>query len=279
MARTIPPFGGAPSGGFFDPSSLVPPNFELIGWYSGWRNDWSNIVAGQFTAGIYSSLLFYEQSTGHVEFYETHGQRNITLFHQEDGWRTSWSLIVPGYFRQCSFLPKNRQPSNTGFVLYDREAGFGAIYDTNGHGVIEKLAEYSDWRNSWTHIIAGSFTSSPFSGLLFYEGETGYAELYETDGAGGIGNGPIKTYNFGKNWTHLVAGDFWTDGDTGKPVYTDLFFYDSSSHFGVVYGNNVDGNFFQVSPPPSATQVSRAEIILPSPTSEDAAPPWRSQRA
>jgi hypothetical protein len=260
MKRRLPQIGVPPSGGIVDPSPLIAPTFELIGAYSGWRNDWSRIVSGQFTAGLYSSLLFYDRSAGHIEFYETHGDGTMTLFHQEDGWRTSWSLIVPGYFRQSSFLPTNRQPSNTGFVLYDREAGFGAIYDTNGHGVIEKLAEYSGWRKTWTHIIAGNFTFSPFSGLLFYDRESGYAELYETDGAGGIGNGPIKTYNWAKNWTHIVPGDFWTDGDTGKPVYTDLFFYNSSNRFGVAYGNDGAGTFRPTSPI-SGPQSSEAETI------------------
>src|SRR5260370_30333079 len=78
MARRTAPIGVPPSGGIFDPPPLFPPNFELLGAYSGWRNDWSHIVAGQFTAGLYSSLLFYEQSTGHAEFYETNGQGGMT---------------------------------------------------------------------------------------------------------------------------------------------------------------------------------------------------------
>jgi hypothetical protein len=37
---------------------------------------------------------------------------------------------------------------------------------------LELPQSYSDWRNDWTHIVAGKFTNSPYSGLLFYEQST-----------------------------------------------------------------------------------------------------------
>src|SRR5260370_5198792 len=255
MARRTAPIGVPPSGGIFDPPPLFPPNFELLGAYSGWRNDWSHIVAGQFTAGLYSSLLFYEQSTGHAEFYGTNGQGGMTLLNQYDDWRTSWAIIVPGYFRQSTFLPENRQPANvgflpnTGFLLYDRQSGFGAIYDTNGHGVIEKLAEYSGWRTTLTHIISGGFTDSEFSRLAFFDQASGYAELYATDGAGGMGSGPIPIYNWLQNSTHIVPGEFFNDGSVYEPVITDLFFYFAATRESVTYGNDGFRHFTPVCQP------------------------------
>jgi hypothetical protein len=40
----------------------------------------------------------------------------------------------------------------------------------------ELLCSDASWRQTWTHIIPGGFSSSPYTGLLFFEESTGYAE-------------------------------------------------------------------------------------------------------
>ena len=56
------------------------------------------------------------------------------------------------------------------------------VYESN----FGLLASDASWRTTWSTIIAGRFSASPYSGLLFVEHSTAYAELYETDGHGRI---------------------------------------------------------------------------------------------
>ena len=239
-------------------NSVEDPNFLLLSAHPEWRNDWTHIIAGQFSSSLYSSLLFYEQSTGHAEFYETDGNGGMSLLSQYDDWGTSWTLIVPGCFAKSSFLPPNRQPANTGFFLYDQQAGFGAFYNTDGHGGLIKIAEWNDWRTTWTHIIAGTFTDSPFSGLLFYEQPTGEAEMHSVDGHGGMTL--IQAYSeWRTSWTHIVPGEFYNDGSVYESTITDLFFYEGSTGYGETYANDGQGGLTLV----GSQQMPPATIILP----------------
>ena len=105
---------------------------------------------------------------------------------------------------------------------------------------LERLAFYTDWRKSWTHIVAGKFTTSPYDALLFYEQSTGYGEFYGTDGNGGIqflqGHSGWRS-----SWTHIVPGVFHNPGRTG------LLFYDQEAGFAAIY--DTDGNGDLVYPP------------------------------
>ena len=79
---------------------------------------------------------------------------------------------------------------------------------------LQVLSSYTDWRKTWTHIVAGKFTASPLSGLLFYEQSTGTAEFYATDGEGGISL--LRHYdNWRRSWTLIVPGIFGNSGNTG----------------------------------------------------------------
>jgi hypothetical protein len=100
---------------------------------------------------------------------------------------------------------------------------------------LQLLQSYSDWRQDWTHIVAGKFTDSPYSGLLFYEQSTGTAEFYATDGNGGISL--LRQYNdWRRTWTHIVPGIFGNSG------YTGLLLYDQSAGFGAFYDTDGQGN-------------------------------------
>jgi hypothetical protein len=105
---------------------------------------------------------------------------------------------------------------------------------------------YSDgsWRTSWTHIVPGRFSSSPYAGLLFFEQATGYAEVYETDGQGRIVAPPLQTYEpLGDRaqWTHVIPGLFGSSGLTG------LLLYDRATGFARFFECEGDGVFTQLS--------------------------------
>src|SRR5262249_11426931 len=67
------------------------------------------------------------------------------------------------------------------------------------------IAGHAAWRPGWTHIVSGSFSSSPFSGLLCYDEARGAAAFYETDGFGNL-HLLAEHDDWRTTWTHLVAG-------------------------------------------------------------------------
>lgn len=98
-----------------------------------------------------------------------------------------------------------------------REQGTG-VYPPN----FELLHSDASWRSTWTHIVPGRFSSSPYSGLLFFEGSTGYAEVYNTDGQGRIVAPALRSYSpLGSRttWTHVIPGLFGSSGLTGLLLY------------------------------------------------------------
>ena len=100
---------------------------------------------------------------------------------------------------------------------------------------LQVLSSYTDWRKTWTHIVAGKFTASPYSGLLFYEQSTGTAEFYATDGEGGISF--LRHYDdWRRSWTLIVPGIFGNSGNTG------LLLYDQAAGFGAFYDTDGHGN-------------------------------------
>ena len=215
--------------------AMHPPNFGLLASDDSWRTSWSSIVAGKFSSSPYSGLLFVEHSTAYAELYDTDGEGHIRApfrRHFEPlGGRTTWTHIVPGFFGPSGF---------TGLLLYDRAAGVGRFYDSNGEGDFILEREYSGWRTSWTHIATGRFVaSSPYSSVFFYSASENYGEIWATDGSGLAGTAPHQTFpNFWSSpFTHVVAGEFhWTPGFIlSVPTLTDLFFYDSTSGHGEMY--------------------------------------------
>jgi hypothetical protein len=230
-------------------------NFAQLASDASWRTTWKEIVAGKFTSSPYSALLFVEESTGYAELYETDGLGHIQApsLHQYNplGDRTTWTNIVPGLFGPSGF---------DGLLLYDRAAGFGRFYGSDGRGAFVLKSEYSGWRTSWTHVVAGRFVaSSPYSAVFFYDAAADYGEIWATDGTGLAGQAPYQTFSAsdlgrdadsllsapggsistsaGSTFTHVIAGDFhWTPGYiTQVKTLTDLFFYDAVTGSGVMY--------------------------------------------
>src|SRR5262249_29763182 len=149
----------------------------------------------------------------------------ITLLQHHEGWRTSWTHIVPGYYSDAK---------RAGLLLYDREAGFGAFYATDGQGGIVLLREHEGWRTTWTQILSGRFNSAATSSLLFYEQDGGYGEFHTTDGHGGMAL--LANYSdWRTTWTQIVVGEFVNRADWSEPAIHDLFFYEGSTGYSETY--------------------------------------------
>jgi hypothetical protein len=113
---------------------------------------------------------------------------------------TGWTTIVPGKF--AAFSPF------TGLLFYERATGTGAFYATDGRGGITELRRQTDWRTTWSHIVAGEFGGGAVaSDLLFYERSTGTAEIWASEGTGGIRLVAQHT-NWRRTWAELVTGRF-----------------------------------------------------------------------
>ena len=97
----------------------------------------------------------------------------------------------------------------------------------------ELIAAERGWQTTFTHIVAGHFTDSPYDSVLFYEAATGHAEFYFTDGHGGLAFvAAIDGWHMG--WTHIVAGKF------SDSPYTSLLCYDAATGQMTLY--DVDGH-------------------------------------
>jgi hypothetical protein len=98
----------------------------------------------------------------------------------------------------------------------------------------ELLGSYSDSQHSWSHIVAGRFSDSYYSGLLFYAQNTGDAEIYQTDGSGGISllqsHSGLRT-----SCTHVVPGMF------GQSELDGLLLYDQNAGVRAFYDNDPQG--------------------------------------
>ena len=176
---------------------LFSPNFERLMSHTDWRRTWTHIVSGRFTPSSFSGLLFYEQSNGYAEFYETDGQGGISFLQNHSDWPKSWTHIVPGSFHGPDF---------TGLLFDDQEAGFAAIYDTDGSGNLIKLHEHSGWRTSWTHITTVRVPGSDFSGVVLYDQAAGHGEIHSSDGSGGL-QLIMESDGWRTTWSQVV-GDF-----------------------------------------------------------------------
>src|SRR5215471_14065429 len=60
-----------------------------------------------------------------------------------------------------------------------------------------------NWRASWSVIVTGRYSDSPFSTLLCYERDSGFAAFYQTDGAGGV-QLLLEQSDLPGSWTFIV---------------------------------------------------------------------------
>jgi hypothetical protein len=227
---------------------VYAPNFEVLFADGSWRTTWTHIVPGRFSKSYYTGLLFFEQSTGYAEVYDTDGAGRIvapplwtyqdqpSLLPPNPFGGHQWTHVIPGLFGSSGF---------TGILLYEQSSGCARFLECTGDGRFIARAEYSDWRTTWTQIVPGFFTRSRNSGLLFYSPSENYAEIWETDLNGGrSGKAPVQAFSdWRSTWTHIVAADFfWTMRGfiTTAPVFSDLFFYEGSTGYAEMYRSDCD---------------------------------------
>jgi hypothetical protein len=215
------------------------PNFELLFSDGSWRQTWTHIVPGRYSDSPYTGLLFFEQSTGYAEVYETDGAGRIVApplqIYSPLGDRATWTHVIPGLFGVSGF---------TGILLYDQGSGFGRFLECTGEGSFIPRKDYSGWRDTWTQIVPGFFTKSKNTSLLFYSPSENYGEIWETDVSAGLaGTAPVRTSSdLRSTWTHIVAADFfWTPGYIySTPLFSDLFFYEGSTGYAEMYRCDID---------------------------------------
>ena len=143
---------------------------------SGWRDSWTQIVAGNFggaTTPDYTDLLFYDKSKKELQFYKTDGKGNIkplsTIGLPRPGSTLIPSQIVAGNFGATPF---------TDLLFYDADKGRGEFYTTDGQGKLTRLGDTIGLPMNSSQIVAGNFGPTPrdgdtppkdFTDLLFYK--------------------------------------------------------------------------------------------------------------
>jgi len=173
---------------------------------------------------INPDLLFYARSAGIGQLYATNLAGDIGLLNTYTNWRTTWTLIVPMHFSRAR---------HSDVLFYNADAGLGELYSTNGLGELNPIVRrYTDWRTSWSIIVAGSFTGNEFSDLLFYSRAAGIGEFYRVDKQGSLTLLASHT-DWLTTWSQIVAGNF------SRSDSTDLLFYESAD--GVLECWTVDG--------------------------------------
>ena len=73
-------------------------------------------------------------------------------------------------------------------------------------------------RTSWTNIVRGRWTTSPYDGLLMYDRAAGTAEFFTSDGAGNLT--PLITDTWWRTtWSQIVPGTYDDSGFSGLLLY------------------------------------------------------------
>jgi len=120
----------------------------------------------------------------------------------------------------------------------------------------ELVGSIQNWRPSWSVIVTGKYSNSPFSDLLCYERESGVAGFYETDGANGIQL--LQEYSdWRQSWTFVVPGVF---GDSG---YDGLLLYDQQAGFGAIYDTDGQGNLILLHEDPTWRKTWSHIVVAP----------------
>jgi hypothetical protein len=178
-------------------------------------------------AGI-GELLFYEKPNGYAELFAVDAGASIALQTVYPDWRNSWSLIVPGRYT-------NKSSGRRDLLFYDAGSNTGEFYQTGSVGDMHQISSQTNWRNSWSIIVHGSFATPSSLDLLFYEAGHGVGEFYRTDGHANLTL--IRAYTtFRTTWSIILSGAF---SDSG---YSDLLFYDPASGTGEFYSTDGHGN-------------------------------------
>lgn len=126
---------------------------------------------------------------------------NLTRMATYRGWRTTWDLLVP-LVAEAAF-PRT-------LLLYDRAAGDAAVLAFDARGGVRQLRSFTDWRSSWTTIVASGFPrATGVRGLVAYDRAAGSAATFEIAASGALAE--LRTYSgWRKSWSSFAP--IGTDG-------------------------------------------------------------------
>lgn len=127
--------------------------------------------------------------------------------------RTTWTNIVSGRWSSSIY---------DGLLMYDRTAGYLALYDTDGQGHLSANPISAGTTSStWTHVASVRIDDSGYSSILFYDSASKNVCLYSTDGLGNLTLHSQWATN--KSYTHVTAGYFTAEN------YSSILFYDKQT--------------------------------------------------
>jgi hypothetical protein len=236
--------------------SLANTNTNLTGRTDAFDSFYS-LVTRRFPYGVQAELrtdnpfpikpdlLFYARSAGVGQLYATNLAGDIGLLSTYTDWRTTWTLIVPMHFSRAR---------HSDVLFYNASAGLGELYSTNGLGELNPIVRrYTNWRTTWSIILAGSFTGNGFSDLLFYARAAGIGEFYRTDKHGNLTLLTSHT-DWLTTWSQIVAGNF------SRSDSSDLLFYEPTAGVPECWTVDAYGNVAFLNSTPTSHTWS---IILP----------------
>jgi hypothetical protein len=180
-----------------------------------YRGAVSLIVRGRNTPTVTVSawdLLYYSISHSNAAgpegfgfFYQTGSLGEMASLGVFGNWRPSWSLIIPGKFSDSPYIDLLGVPY-TDLLFYDPSTGEGEFYHTTSKGFDDyTFAAYTNWRRTWSLIIPGKFSDSPYTDLLFYDPSTGEGEFHHT-GAQGFTEDAFAAYTgWRTSWSIIKA--------------------------------------------------------------------------
>ena len=125
----------------------------------------------------------------------------------------------------CAYAPSAKQGVGE-LLFYEKPNGYAELYSVDAKGSIDIQTIQTDWRNTWSLIVPGRYTSKPAGSradLLFYL--PGHGEFYQTGLLGDMHQFSVHD-NWRTTWSIIVPGSFSAAGAM------DLLFYEPSDGFG-----------------------------------------------
>jgi hypothetical protein len=102
---------------------------------------------------------------------------------------------------------------------------------------MQHVASDASWGTTWTHVVAGKWSSSWANGLLFYDQSAGTAEFYSTDGFGN--RSLLQRYtNWRQSWSQIVPGYYYYLDST----YSGVLLYDPTAGYVAIYSTDGSGS-------------------------------------
>jgi hypothetical protein len=179
--------------------------------YHGWRTSWDIIVPVLTQSTFPRTFLLYDRAAGDASLLAVDQFGAVGEIRAFTDWRATWDRIVSSPFPGVVGVQ--------GLVAYDSSAGQVGIFEIDLFGNFQELRTYSNWRRSWTALIAFGT-----DGLLVYDRAAGYATIFNIDSVGSLRE--LRSYNdWRQSWDILTAGPFTTGQLPGR----DILLYDRTA--------------------------------------------------